>query len=148
MMEATITSETSVKLLADCTAQHPRRQSSSYSPPWEPEISRFRHCSTVETVSLNNPRINQSMIIRRVKCIKTVGIVLQRDSLHWKEALCYSILMKFVPDSHVLYWARARQKTSPVLCAIVAMELVPPRGYRAPRRNLHCYSTISFRVAD
>jgi hypothetical protein len=27
------------KLLPDYTAQHPRRQSSSYSPPWEPEIS-------------------------------------------------------------------------------------------------------------
>jgi hypothetical protein len=28
------------KLLPDYTAQHPRRQSSSYSPLWEPEISQ------------------------------------------------------------------------------------------------------------
>jgi hypothetical protein len=27
------------KLLPDYTEQHPKRQSSSYSPPWEPEIS-------------------------------------------------------------------------------------------------------------
>jgi hypothetical protein len=27
------------KLLPDYTAQQPRRQLSSYSPPWEPEIS-------------------------------------------------------------------------------------------------------------
>jgi hypothetical protein len=27
------------KLLPECTNQHPRRQSSSYSPPWELEIS-------------------------------------------------------------------------------------------------------------
>lgn len=37
--------------------------------------------------------------------------------------------MKFVLVSHVLQ--RARQKTSLCLCSAVAMELVPPRGYRA-----------------
>jgi hypothetical protein len=29
------------KLLPDYRAQHPRRQPSSYSPPWEPEISQI-----------------------------------------------------------------------------------------------------------
>jgi hypothetical protein len=29
------------KLLPDYTAQHPRRQPSSYSPPWKPQISHF-----------------------------------------------------------------------------------------------------------
>jgi hypothetical protein len=30
------------KFLREYTAQYPRRQSSSYSPPWEPEISHFQ----------------------------------------------------------------------------------------------------------
>jgi hypothetical protein len=31
------------KLLPDYTAQHPRSQPTSYSPPWEPEISPFSY---------------------------------------------------------------------------------------------------------
>jgi hypothetical protein len=41
MMEAVNTSETSINILGlpDYTTQHPRMQPSSYSSPWEPEIS-------------------------------------------------------------------------------------------------------------
>jgi hypothetical protein len=38
MMAAASTSENECKLLPDYTALQPRRQPSSYSPPWEPQI--------------------------------------------------------------------------------------------------------------
>lgn len=49
--------------------------------------------------------------------------------------------MKFVLGSHVL--CRARQKTSLGLCSVVAMELVPPRGYRAHEGKM-CIATQRF----
>jgi hypothetical protein len=36
------------KLLPDYTAQHPRRQSFSYLPPWEPDISPVSWCLLLE----------------------------------------------------------------------------------------------------
>jgi hypothetical protein len=41
------------QLLPYYTAQHPRRQPSSYSSPWEPEISLHWECSAVTTCILN-----------------------------------------------------------------------------------------------
>jgi hypothetical protein len=49
--------------------------------------------------------------------------------------------MKFVLGSHVL--SRARQQTSLDLCSVVAMELVPPRGYRAHEGKI-CIATQRF----
>jgi hypothetical protein len=47
MMEAASVSVWNVgQLLPDYTVQHPRRQPSSYSSPWEPEISQIIHVSS------------------------------------------------------------------------------------------------------
>jgi hypothetical protein len=42
------------KLLPDYISQHPRRQPSSYSPPWEPEISRGSYMSTMRAFFLQH----------------------------------------------------------------------------------------------
>jgi hypothetical protein len=59
------------KLLPDYTAQQPRRQPSSYSPQWEPQISRLYkkiprtqlHSCIVLTVSVETMNLNINSVI-------------------------------------------------------------------------------------
>jgi hypothetical protein len=52
------------KLLPDCEAQQPRIQPSSYSPPWEPQISRMLLCLAIQGVPFKTQPDNH---VRRYK---------------------------------------------------------------------------------
>jgi hypothetical protein len=85
------------KFLPDYTAQQPRRQSSSYSPPWEPEISL-----TLESVSENtkmvcvrNRRGKSSVAIQWVVLLTRIREVLGSNLGSETD---YSFWLKFFVD--------------------------------------------------
>jgi hypothetical protein len=51
--------------LVDYTEQHPRKQSSSYSLPWEPEISRSTKCRTLFEVYVPSGALLMQPVVQR-----------------------------------------------------------------------------------
>jgi hypothetical protein len=74
------------KLLPDYTAQQPRRQPSSYSPQWEPEIADTI-ASEEYTTSIFNPEYGGSMFLRNVGVYLQVlhGVTTQNTNIDNKQ---------------------------------------------------------------
>jgi hypothetical protein len=98
-----------VKLLPDYMAQHPRRQSSSYSPPWKHEISPEHHISSNVEIKNGLKYTSTFPQVFTAYCLQSKSGSLFGVVLNWKKG--YAFLVWCLIEHRVMSLLEAVLKT-------------------------------------
>jgi hypothetical protein len=140
------------KLLPDYTKQQPRRQPSSYSPPWEPQFKNVKclkinigHCGKVHlTVSVSKiyhtysvkiiVYTDKQLVVFLVASVMTIqtGFMLTKRGIQ-DYAICEKLTIQIYYSTEQINWPPAYLYNGLVVCACWATERLKADCWQALR---------------